>query len=1139
MLASHTSKESWLDRPISAYIKINWETALVVILILLAVLTRFYMLEPRVMSHDENSHVYYSWLLFRGQGYSHDPVTHGPLQFHLVALAYFLFGDNDLTARIPAALFSIAAVAFLWNYRRYLGRAGALISMLLMLISPYMLFYGRYVRNEAFVALYGVVMLWSILRYQETGRARYLIYLTIVTALHFATKETSFIYQAQGMIFLAFLALYQITQKSWVNARDRNPFLIALLVGILLLGLAGTAYLTNNQSAPPVTTEVPTPGVGQGLENPAAGNLPVLALGLGAGAVVAFIAAVYLVVRGYSWKRLREERSVEMLILLTTLVLPMLAPFPVKALGINPIDYQNNQSILVTFIFVAILTLIAAGIGLLWKPKLFLINTAIFYGIFTVFYTTVFTHGFGFVTGLVGSLGYWLEQQDVNRGSQPLYYYALLQIPIYEFLPALGSLGAVLLALLGIRKTRPAAEALIQENPADSLNPSEEPVVEDSQPVNGENSFPIEANEPAPVFALLLFWTLSSLVAYSIAGEKMPWLTVHITLPMILLAGWGLGRLFEGVDWDQIRSKRGWLVVLLLIVFLLSVMGALGSLFGLQPPFQGTSLEQLRATTTFITSLITALISGFILSSQLRTWQAGQFNRLVILSIFAFLSLLTARAAFNASYVNYDNATEYLVYAHSAGGVKEALSQIEEVSRRTSGGTSAVIAYDDQTTYPYWWYLRDYPNQQFYGASPTRSLRDAPLILVGDSNFDKLGPVVGQGYYQYDYVRIWWPNQDYFDLTLERVLNAIRDPQMRMAIFRIWLNRDYTLYGQLTQKDMSLENWYPSQRMRLYVRKDVVSSIWNYGSAPTPQEVVIDPFEEKQISLSADRIFGSAGIEPGQFFNPRDLAVAADGTLYVADTGNHRIQHLAPDGSVLNLWGSLSPAGTAPQGTFNEPWGIAVGPDGSVYAADTWNHRIQKFSPEGEFLRAWGYFGQAEAPEAFWGPRDVLVDAENRVFVTDTGNKRVVVFDADGNFITQFGVAGLAAGEFDEPIGLAIDAEGRLYVADTWNQRIQTFVQAEDGSFVPEKSWDVAGWYGQSLENKPYLAAGEPGVFTTDPESSRILQFTRDGTPLSTWGEAGSGAENFGLVGSIVLDGQGGVWVTDTGNARVMHFTLP
>ena len=64
----------------------------------------------------------------------------------------------------------------------------------------------------------------------------------------------------------------------------------------------------------------------------------------------------------------------------------------------------------------------------------------------------------------------------------------------------------------------------------------------------------------------------------------------------------------------------------------------------------------------------------------------------------------------------------------------------------------------------------------------------------------------------------------------------------------------------------------------------------------------------------------------------------------------------------------------------------------------------------------WGYFGQAEKPEAFWGPRGLAFDSQGRLYVTDTGNKRVVVFDANGNAITQFGSGGADPGQFDEPV---------------------------------------------------------------------------------------------------------------------------
>lgn len=328
----------------------------------------------------------------------------------------------------------------------------------------------------------------------------------------------------------------------------------------------------------------------------------------------------------------------------------------------------------------------------------------------------------------------------------------------------------------------------------------------------------------------------------------------------------------------------------------------------------------------------------------------------------------------------------------------------------------------------------------------------------------------------------------------------------------------------------------------MYVRKDIAAKIWNYGVGPSPEEVVADPYEGKETKLTADIMFGLPGAEPGQFNRPRDLAVAPDGTLYVADTDNHRIQHLSRDGEVLHTWGSFADIskGPAPAGTFYEPWGIAVGPDGSVYVADTWNHRIQKFSPSGEFIKMWGYFGQAEAPEAFWGPRDVIVDASGRLLVTDTGNKRIAIFDTNGNFLNQFGSEGFDPGQFYEPVGMALDDQGRLYVADTWNQRIQVFEPDEAVGYSPVNSWDVYAWFGQSLDNKPYLSFGGPGhLFATDPEGYRVLEFSQDGEIVRFWGDYSTGPDGFGMAGSVAADPAGGVWVSDTGNNRILHFNLP
>ncbi len=1129
MISISEGKTSWLDHVLIEG-KIRKEILIFGVILILAVVSRFYDLGARVMSHDENTHVFYAWRFYRGQGLAHDPLMHGPFHLHLVALSYFLFGDNDVTARIPSVLFSIATIGFMWFYKPYLGKIGRILAALLFLISPYMLYYGRYVRNEAFVALFGVVTIWSILRFLDTEDYRYAYALMAATALHFTAKETAFIYTAQALLFLAGLFVYQIYQDTWKVPRYRKLFFLALTASMLFLFAFGISGVIGQTEQALNAAETVAPSM-PGEEHPLAtmSKLPeyrLIFLGL---SLMLLLSAAFILLQGYGWNNMRKNRAMSLAILLGTMVLPQLSAFPLRFIGWK-LPTNASEVMALTFddiwrIALIVLPLVALsiGIGLAWNRKQWWINAAIFYGLFTIFFTSIFTNGAGFFTGLVGSLGYWLEQQGVNRGSQPWYYYAFVQVPVYEYLPAIGTVLAYGLWLFRKKTTSNGASAVQVALP--------EPI-----------GTMLKENPASSAITLFGFWAFSSLAAYTIAGEKMPWLTVHITMPMILCAAWAFDQLAKQTHWEAFRSFRTWLALLILMVFGISALAVFGSILGTHPPFQGKTLEQLRDTSTFLTSFLVMAVSGVFLYNQFKQWEPKQIVLVVGQLILAGMALLTARTAGQAAYINYDNANELLVYAHSSGGVKRALSQIEEISLRLTNGTALQVAYDNATSYPYWWYLRNYPNQRYYGADPTRSLRDVPVILVGDENYGKIEPIVGNAYYRFDYIRLWWPNQDYFNLTWERIWNAWRDASMREALFQIWLNRDYTLYGKLTNRDMSLPNWSPSARMRLYIRKDIVAQLWEYGATPSLEEVEADPFEGKQVDLFADRILGGQGSAPGQFQRPRDLEVAADGSLYVVDTDNHRIQHLAPDGRVLHIWGTYGDitAGFAPGGSFNQPWGIGLAGDGSVYVADTWNHRIQKFTAEGEFITMWGYFGQGEAPEAFWGPRDVAVDAQGRVFVTDTGNKRVVVFDAQGNYLTQFGSAGYAPGQLDEPVGIAIDSLGRIYIADTWNRRIQVFMESETNVFISISIWDLVAWFGQSLDNKPFLDVDAFGnVFAADPEGYRILQFTIEGQAVRFWGDFGMGMNQFGMPASVAVDAQGGIWVVDSGNHRLMHFTLP
>lgn len=1141
----------WLDRPVlKAFPGFTREKFIVTVIIILAVLSRFIMLGERVMSHDEVNHVVPSYNLYKGMGYVHDPVTHGPFQFHIVALSYFILGDNDFSSRVPAALFSVAAIIFvLFAFRRYLGRIGALAGGFLFLISPFLLYYGRYTRNEGFIELFAVVTFSGFLRYFEKRDHFSLYLLAIVTALQFTTKEVAYIYTAQLLLFCGILFLFDLW-KLLRQAEEIRSKCFHLFLGALVLIAAGTGLFFAFKS------------------DPANSLLTILgAVICGIGLVMA-VASIVIIIVKLGWAKLRTLPTFNLILFIGALILPLLTAFPVKLIGWDPLDYSSN-GMLRTGIVLGILTFISFLAGCWWNRKVFLKAAAAFYLIFIVFYTTLFSNGQGFFTGIIGGLGYWLSQQDVQRGGQPFYYYGLILIPLYEFAALAGTVLAVYFASKHHLFFQKPSSYLSQEEITEpemriedtSEVPEEPKYLDDFSASDSDNIDPesnlITPEDPEfengsgpgitgndgriPTLLLFLYWSVSALLAYSVAGEKMPWLSVHIAIPLALSAAWGIGYLLETSPWEKIFTRNGLIGIASLITGFFALNGVISTSSGAIKPFSGKELVQLKATNQFILSAAALIFIIFVLFQVWRKWSANSILKTFTLFVLFVLTSLQARTAYTASFINYDYANELLVYAHAGPGPKTILKQIEEVAARTGQGKAIKVAYDNDALYPYWWYFRDYNAKFYFEENPTRELRNYDVIIANTSKEGRLEPIVRNGYYRYEYIRLWWPNQDYWNLTIDRIMNAVSNPGMRSALFDIWLNRDYTKYAQVTGKTtLTPETWEPAEHIVVYMKKDLLQKMWSLGDFSNlvqTQEEGSDIFEdEKFTEINPVLSIGGQGSAEGQFEAPRGVAVSDSGRIYVLDSDNNRVQYFSENGGYLGMWNASE------QGGFNQPWGIAVGPDSNVYVADTWNHRMLKFDPDGRFLTEWYANDPTDPTKTFYGPRSVAVDSTGRVFVSDTGNKRIMIYSQNGEYIGKFGTAGMGVGELDEPVGIAIYNDECLAVADTWNQRVQVFdIKGDDPSaYTVVASFEVQAWYSQSLDNKPYIAFSKDGnILITDPEGYLIWEYSMDGNLIRSWNGGGGNIDAVSMPSGIAVDSEGAVWVVNTSADKVNKFILP
>jgi predicted membrane-bound mannosyltransferase/DNA-binding beta-propeller fold protein YncE len=1149
-------EQSFLDRPLGNLVKWNWEKTLYLILIVLALATRVWDLGDRVQSHDESIHTKYSWNLYAGHGFQHNPLMHGPFLFEATAVSYFLFGDNDLTARLPVALMGAALVAFPYLLRRWLGRAGALVASFFLLISPSIAYYSRYIRHDVPIILWSLIVILAILSYLHNGRKRWLYLMAAGISLMFATKEVAFIYNAIFGFFLVGLFALQALGRPWQNEDLKSTFMFSLAivaVGLLVLGVGmGFTRPVEEGASPPVpplwaiiggtlaslallaavvcflighlrpNDLKPSPlargaiivvvvaglinlallrwGLPLTLQSFREFELPgrvgfVLALMPFAGGILVWVA--WLATRAF-----RDFIEFDLIIVLGTLCLPFLSPVLINLAGLDPIDY-NAPAICYSGAITGVVFLVSVAIGVVWDWRKWSVAAAIHYAIFIILFTTIFTNGTGIASGMVGSLGYWLAQQAVERGSQPWYYYGIM-VPIYEYLPLLLTL---------IAPTYLAIRSKISSSRRNSR-----------------------------FVPFVLWWVGVSWIGYSYAGEKMPWLTVHLALPMILLSGWLVGQWIKQMDWKRVLQRRAWLPALVTLPFIMATGMLINAIA--TGPFQGYDLAQLDTTGQLLSGLVGVSVFGAGLVYLLRHSDWRLAVRVLLFVLLLVPVFLTMRTAWRFCYINYDYPTEFLVYAHSGPAVGETMREIEEISRRTVNAPHLIkVAYGADGSTLFYWQLRNYPNAVHYGTTPSREQMDAPIVIAGRDEWDEVAPYMGDDYLVNTYTFLWWPIEDYKDLTWTRITNAITDTQMRAALWDIWYDRDYRRYGELTGKKYTLDEWPLRSDYRLYIRRDVAAQMWNLGATGPVEIGQTDPYAEGWRDIAARRVFGSQGANPGQLQSPRGIKVSPDGYVYVADAGNHRVQKFTAAGQFVAAWGQQSTVemetGTA-RG-FNEPWGVAVAPDGSIYVADTWNHRIQKLDADGQFVTAWGLFGEYTPRDtigqgAFYGPRSVAIHPEDgRVYVTDTGNKRVQVFEPDGQFAFQWGGGGVLDGYLDEPVGIAIGPEGAVYVADTWNRRIQVFDSG--GAFL--RQWPISSWETGSPEEKPYLAVDSQGhVYVTDPSNYRVLVFDGYGDYLLSFGQYGFDEHSFAFPLGIAVasEADDSIYVTDAHSGRVLVF---
>lgn len=635
------------------------------ILFAIGLCLRLVGLEERAVHHDESLHGFFAYQLFTGEGYHHNPLMHGMSLFHLLASFFFLFGDNDYTLRLPFALAGSILILVPFLLRDKLGDISSLFVSFFLMISPTMLYFSRFARNDILIALTTVLLIVGIWKYIGSGKNGWLYFIAFFCGIGFTVKENQYI--IAFLIVVYFIVTNWRQFHDWVLSRislsDFNRSAdVAVLITLLTIPLS-IAFISLFQGP-------------LGLTLAAKDGQPGIATGapMGAGTYIAIA------------------------------------------------------------LFIIFLSL-SVVFGWFWKKKEFIKIFLFFIIPFILIYTNFGTHPGGAASGVWQSLGYWLAQHDVSRGSQPWYYYLILT-SVYEFIPLLLSL--LFLAITIVRSTirtwligifSLTMFTLITLISMTSLNDGFVVIMSILKVLAYVSLIFLTFSLRTTTFnKFLFFFGIASFLAYTVAGEKMPWLTVHIVVPLIFLAGTFTGKVLNRFLTDPITAKSK-------LYLLLSVFVICWGFWMLIFRDLGTGIE------LFFKLWFVLTISGLIVLGVWHFSRGLPFLRVLLYLAIGFLFLISPlyiRSSFQLTFSHGDIPKEPMVYTQTSPQVHSFINEIHNISQITNLGYDLPIEIDtrDGFAWPWQWYLRHYTSVSYQDHSDGTGITsdERKVVIINERN---------------------------------------------------------------------------------------------------------------------------------------------------------------------------------------------------------------------------------------------------------------------------------------------------------------------------------------------------------------------------------------------------------------------